>query len=639
MKYLLLFILSPILLFSQQDIVNKTDKPMLCVVSYPSVYEIELIHDIEQRVQVEKQESYITTLPVDESLTRKRDGNIVCYNEIEKISSYKNGSIKKVDGSVSNGYVRNHEMFDISSYANENKEFIDAKYGASNQCKEYKGGEYCKITRGLDILYTKAGRVKKIFIYGPPLFDVKGNLTFEIASFNKIRANSEPLGLWISKKNKKIIHAKPNFESENVIIWKNPTSEIKQVVMTAKNGHKDLNNYSRRNNYQERSVDKNTLLKDYLQAIEIEYVLNDKAYELHQKSRPMPKTTFHTMQNSYQEQNLPRKAKTTWGAQLNPKNIIPTNKFKAFYINTNKPKKVIASQEMDKVSINYNSNHFHNIDSKDFGGYWVGNFTYKKTEDMQISISQSWAKTRIIIDGMVIYEGTNNGQVPFTFTKGKHKIEVEFINNWHTTNFMVNIQKKEKKYTSKEIKKELKRHTSKNSDVFFVGVYESKKNNQTITLKIAKHSKPVILVLSSYDSVGWIIKNPHKVKIEAIVYSAHKPGVEVKGDISDSTPILAYNGRIGSYSMEKRCSCINGGAVFNCDGQNGLDTIRTIENLTLKKMFGYSVEYGADTFIVPNTLLNTEKRQELKDNLKDVEKQRKECQAQSNPEFENIFNK
>jgi hypothetical protein len=639
MKYLFLFIFTPILLFSQQNIINETAKPMLCTIFYPSAYEIELIHNIEQRVQVQKQEFYTRVLNAGETLREKRAGNIVCYNEIEKISLYKNGSIRKVDGSLSNGYVKNHEMYDIGSYINENKEFIDAKYNLSNQCRKYKGGKYCKITRGLDIFYTKADRVKKIFIYGPALTDLKGRLPFEIASFNKIRVNREPLGLWISKKNKKIINFKPSFESDNVIIWEKPAAQIKQIIMTAKNGYKDFNSYSRRSSYLRQSTNKKAPLKDYLQAIEIEYILNDKAYALHQKSRPVLKSKFHTMRNNYQKQNLPRKAKTTWGTQLNPKNIIPTNKFKAFYINTNKPKKVIASEEMNRISINYAYNYFHNINSKDFGGYWVGNFIYKKTENMQLNISQSWAKTRIIIDGMVVYEGTNNARVPFTFTKGKHKIEVEFINNWHTTNFMVSIQQKEKKYTREEIQKKLKKYTSKNSEVLFVGAYESKKNNQNITLKIAKSAKPIILVLSSYSSVVWVIKNPYKVKIEAVIYSAAKPGTEVKGDISDSTPILEYAHRIGSYSMERHCSCVNGGAVFNCDGNNGINTIQTIENFTQKKMFGYSVKYAADTFIVPDTLLDEKKREKLKNNIKDIEKQRKECQAQSNPDFENIFKK
>ena len=137
--------------------------------------------------------------------------------------------------------------------------------------------------------------------------------------------------------------------------------------------------------------------------------------------------------------------------------------------------------------MNYNSNQFHNIDSKDFGGYWVGNFTYEKEEQMQISISQSWAKTRIIIDDMIIYEGGTNEQIPYTFRKGKHKIEVEYVNNWHTVSFKVSIKNKEKVFTSNEIKKELNEHTSKNSEVVFVGAWQCLQRDRDFRRSLELH--------------------------------------------------------------------------------------------------------------------------------------------------------
>ncbi|WP_310441979.1 hypothetical protein [Sulfurimonas sp.] len=636
MKFLLFFtLIFNTLLFSEDEIINDTDKQMLCVVSYPAKYEQEIIHGIDQRVQVQKEDSFTTILQPNETLLRKTDGNVICYNELTRISAYKDRVNKQTDINSLDQHLKNHEIFDINSYINENREFIEAKYGTGmeNQCKNYKDGEYCTLRNGLDILYNKEGRVKKIFIYGSSLFELKGNLALEADSFSKIRANNEPLGLWISEKNKKIIKSKPSFESDNVILWKNPSNGIQSIVMTSKDGHMAINGYSRGN------INKEVNLQNYLQAIEIEYVLDDKAYAIYQKLRPMPKNTEFNVSNRQPRRDLPIKAKTTWGEYLNQKNIIPTNMFKAFYINTNNPKEVISSEEVKKISMNYNSNQFHNIDSKDFGGYWVGNFTYEKEEQMQISISQSWAKTRIIIDDMIIYEGGTNEQIPYTFTKGKHKIEVEYVNNWHTVSFKVSIKNKEKVFTSNEIKKELNEHTSKNSEVVFVGAYESSKKDQSITLKIAKHSKPIVLVLNSYDSVEWIIQNPQNVKIEAVIYSAYKSGVEVSGDISKSIPIFAHKDSIGSYSMEKKCQCINGGAVFHCDGSNAIDSINAIETITGKKMFGFSTKYGADTLMVPNIIVDEKKKKELNEELEKIELQRQGCQSKSNPEFENIFDK
>ncbi|WP_321779493.1 hypothetical protein [Sulfurimonas sp.] len=634
MKYLLLLFALSAMIFADDTIVNDTNEPMLCRVSYPAVFEQEVIHGIQQRIQVEKQESFMKILKPGKTLVKKRDGNIVCYNKLQKISIYNKGNVQKLEGKRLESFIKNHELFDIASYINENKQFIDAKYGVSNQCQPYKGGKYCKRINGLDIFYNKEGRVKKLFIYDRALVSSKGKPSpFEVNSFYKIKIGSEPLGLWVSDKNKKLIKSKPSFESDNVIIWEKPIKGIKQIVLTAKNGH--INIYG--NRYNRRNKNKKVVLQDYLQAIEVEYALDDKAYALHQKSRPMPEVKFQSMKNNYQKQNLPIKAKITWGKYLNPKNKIPTNKFKAFYINTNKPRKVIASEIVPKVSVNYPYSEFHDIKSEDFGGYWVGNFTYDKTQKMHLSTSQSWAKTRIIIDGMVIYEGSNNSQIPFTFTKGKHKIEVEYVNNWHTTNFKLVIKEKEKKYSSRELKKELKKYNLKDSQVLFVGAYKSDTKSQSTILKIAKSSKPIILVLNSYHSIEWIIKNPYKVKIKAVVYSSRHSGVVIKGDISKSIPILQYQNTLGSYSMEKKCICVNGGASFHCEGRNALNVLKDIKKVIGKKVFGYSTKHRADTLMVPNTIFDTKKKKELEKEIVKNEKLRKDCQKKSNPEFENIF--
>ena len=617
------------LLFAEDQIVNETKEAMLCTLSYPAKYEMQLIHGINQRVQTQEQKYSTQILMPNQSYTRKKDEIIRCYNQYAKISSYKSGDIKSLDKYAIEMYKRNHELFDINSYVNEDKNFVETKYGASNQCTERDNGEYCKVKEGFDIFYTKSGRVKKIFIYGSSLYGQSGNLPFEIDSFYKIKANNEPLGLWVNDENKKILKSKPNIESDNIIMWIDPAPMISKVIMTPKNGYLNLYRYM--------SKEQEQKLQDYLQAIEVEYVLDDNAYALHQKTRIMPSPSPYANPHNLSVESFPRKAKSTWGESLNPRNQIPTNKFKAFYINTKNLKTVIASEDVAKVSVNYVWDKFHGILSEDFGAYWVGNFNFEQTKDMSINISQSWSKTRIIIDGMVVYEGGTNSEIPFKFTKGEHKIEVEYVNNWHTTNFMVNLKEKEKIYTQDEINKELQKSSSKNSVVLYAGVYESKNKDQSITLKMAKSSQPVILMLDSYEPVEWRIKNPYNVKIEAIIYSSHQSGVEIKGDIPKSIPILKYKGQIGSYTMKKTCSCINGGALFTCEGNNGLETIKSIETFSGHKLFGVSGAYGADTLMLPSMVIDDKKIKEFNEEIINAEKQRQSCQKETNPNFDNMF--
>lgn len=125
----------------------------------------------------------------------------------------------------------------------------------------------------------------------------------------------------------------------------------------------------------------------------------------------------------------------TWGDDLNPTNEIPLNSFKAFYINTNNKKQVIATSHVKQVAIEYSYSDLHDIHSQNFGAYWVGMFEFTEDQALHFNVHLSWASTRIIVDGFVVYEGGSKTRVPYLFTKGKHKIEVEYTNNWHTTDF------------------------------------------------------------------------------------------------------------------------------------------------------------------------------------------------------------
>ncbi|MEJ2413904.1 MAG: hypothetical protein P8Y22_01280 [Sulfurimonas sp.] len=614
-------------LLPAQEIINNTTEPMICKANYPAIYETEIIHNIEQRVMVQKQDDFVMKLNSNKSYQTTRSGNVVCFNSIEKISTY-NNNLRTETGKRYEYFKKEHEAFDIALYENENRNFVEAKFGIHRTCVPYKGGQYCQVKNGLDILYTKEGRIKKLFIYGQGVY----GLDFKPSSFSELKVNNNPLGLWIADKNKKLVQSKPSFQSSNAIVWNNPDKYIKSIVLIAKNGH--LSVYRRRYMKQEQKTQEP---KDQLEAVEVDYVLDDKAYALHQKSRPMPTNPTIPFRSHMDRTDLPKKAKSTWGEYLNPKNIIPVNKFKAFYIDTNNPKKVIASETVEKVAVNYPWKDFHNIDAKNFGAYWIGNFIFKKEKEQELSVSQSWAKTRIIIDGMVVYEGGSNKQFTHKFTKGKHKVEIEYVNNWHTVGFMFTMKNKEKLYSLSEMQKELQQKSSKNSVVVFAGAYESKRKDQTITLKIAKQTKPIVLVLDSYDAVRWQIQNPYKVKIEAIIFAAYKPGIEITGDGVQSVPKYHLKNRLGVYKMQRSCTCINGGADFHCEGRESLDILNSIESTTQKKVFGYSVGYALDTVIVPNTLITKQKIMEFKELQKQNELARKNCQKQSNPNFEKMF--
>lgn len=590
-----------------EEIRNDTAEPMLCSAFYPAEFKEEVLYGIKQRIQVKKEERIADVLQPGKSFTKTGRGSVKCYNKQSKIESYEGRGVTTLSDEGLKSHIITHEMFDIGSYVNADRAQVESLYGISQRCEPYKGGEYCNRGNGLDILYDGKGRVSKLFLYGNALQN--GRLPFVPESLHQLYANDEPLGLWVSGKNRALIGNKPTLQTESVIVWEKPAPMIERIVMTPQNGYRNGGGFRYRGPQADPSEER-------LKAIEIVYTLDDKAY-------------------SAQKQRLPHA--DTWGAYLNPSGQIPKNRFKAFYINTKEPKKVIASEVVSKVSVNYPWDQFHGIKSEDFGGYWAGNFVYDTETTMQISLEQSWSKARVIIDGKVVYEGGSNAQFPYTFKQGENKIEVEYINNWHTTGFMMTIKPKELKYDRDALQNVLKKTVSADAEILLAGVYESSQQDQSITLKLAKQNKPVILVLSSYSGVNWMIQNPHKNRIEAVVYSAYNPGTEISGDLPSSIPVLAYEGRMGSYTMSEQCDCH--GAIFHCEGNNGTGTIAQVESVIGKKILGYSGKYAADVLLLPQIPVTKEHLEKLRNERQTIEQQRDACRKEINPDFNKLFQK
>lgn len=327
-----------------------------------------------------------------------------------------------------------------------------------------------------------------------------------------------------------------------------------------------------------------------------------------------------------------QRAEETWGKYLNPKNDVPANRFKAFYINTNDPKNVIASETVEMISVNYPYNKFHDIDSQDFGAYWVGNYTFNQETGMQINISQSWAKTRVIIDGLIIYEGGNNAEIPFTFKKGTHKIEVEFMNNWHTTDFSVVIMPAQKRYKQDELQQALK--LGGDFDVWYVGIYESRQKDHSVDLVLKKSHKPVVLLLQSYETTIWKIKNPFKTEIAAVIVGRSKPGSKVLGEVPEAAVYYA-DWRLGSHDLHPKCSCHT--PQFHCEGGNVLNTNKSIEPLLHQRINGFNGQYGVTEMVVPEIVLDAQKYAEITGKIEEIERQREECSKKTDPNFNQIF--
>ncbi|GGE49958.1 hypothetical protein GCM10007421_25330 [Halopseudomonas oceani] len=328
-------------------------------------------------------------------------------------------------------------------------------------------------------------------------------------------------------------------------------------------------------------------------------------------------------------------AASTWGSRLNPSGDIPTGQFQAFYINTKQPQQVIATETVDNIAINYVRDDFHGIESGDFGGYWVGNLMFEEPTVKRISVSQSWAKSRVLIDGRVLYEGGSDQSMLYRFEPGVHKLEVEYVNNWHTTEFNVDIGSEQTYLEVSEVRARLGEALPADVTLYYAGVYESSAQDLSIVLNLERTEGPVALVLSSYSPVRWYLSNPFGVDVRAVVYGAYKPGSRLDGDLPESLLRLPAKSRIGSYRVREDCSCTAG--TFHCSGGSLGPTLSALKGLTGVSLSGFSGSYSASALAVPATRIDEAFLAQLAADEGNIASQRAACKAENDPDFETLL--
>jgi hypothetical protein len=332
-------------------------------------------------------------------------------------------------------------------------------------------------------------------------------------------------------------------------------------------------------------------------------------------------------------------AQGTWGEHLNPAADVPEKGFLAFYINTGAPREVIASETVDDIAISYPWDDFHGINSRDFGGYWVGNLAFETSEVRRITVGQSRSKTRILINGRVLYEGGSDQSILYGFEPGTHKVEVEFVNNWHTTELSVGIHTPIAFLEPDEIKAQLQNKLPGDYQVFYAGVYESSAKNQMTVLNLQdigeSTDRPALLILSSYSPVKWYLSNPQGVDVRAIIHGSYKPGSALAGDLPDSVIQFPVNSRIGSYDVSPRCRCVAG--RFHCEGTGVGQTFAAIKSFTDQPLTGLSGRYSADSLRLPEITVDDTFLKELKVKRSEIEAARAECKSNNDQNFETMF--
>jgi len=336
-------------------------------------------------------------------------------------------------------------------------------------------------------------------------------------------------------------------------------------------------------------------------------------------------------------------ANTTWGERFNPSNAVPESGFAAYFFNMAAPGRLVHHENVDSAKILY-ADDFHGISPADFGAYWVGKFELDKTQLIELAIKQYKSKARIIIDGKIVHESSlrsnPNRKNIVRLEKGKHLIEIELMNQSHTSaDFSVELKPFSDKLTRPHIRTLLANNISGTYNFHYVGIEKSNNTDQSIKLNIQQSSEQIVLVLSSRSPVNWYLSNPHNTNIAAVVYgTASRQDSTVLGDVTASTILLNAQSRIGDYTSPPGCACAPSGPVCHLS-QRFIQTRHKVEGLGHGQITGMSNRDSATAIKVPQRAMSPGLFEvELRHHAEEQERMAKRCNRLI-PDFENIFSR
>lgn len=314
----------------------------------------------------------------------------------------------------------------------------------------------------------------------------------------------------------------------------------------------------------------------------------------------------------------------TFAADASEDANIPKNKFKAVYFDRTKPDKKFTSI-VDDIAVNYSWRDLHNIPSENFAAYWIGDFEFSERTIREIAISQGWSGAKIFVNDKLIYNGGNEGTFTHEFEAGTNRIEVQYINNWHTTEFLLKIRKPVQ-YALEADVLDIMAEISTPKSIYWVGLYESSRKDMVTELNITTFDNNQILFLDSYSAIKWKIGEVDWSKIPLVVVSSYLPGSQILGNVPLGTHVAYMKNYYGIYAEDMDCSCHSG--YFHCESDNDNSILWQNEHFLKHAgtaIGGYSFDYDASVLTVPQKRLDSIQQAKLTAYYRSVENDRKKC--------------
>lgn len=361
-------------------------------------------------------------------------------------------------------------------------------------------------------------------------------------------------------------------------------------------------------------------------------IASNTSIATHTLPPPQPVIQHATANTPNQDLSRFPEAQSSWGDYLNPSNEIPTTGFNAYYLRTDDLKTIVAREKVNRISLSYAYNEFHNINAQNFSAYWVGNLSVPQDSLYQFSVTLSWAKVRIIVDGHIILDASNSSKPTTVFLPtGNHKIEVLYTNNWHTVEFQMKVAPLSTNIPVSNLQQALAQlNPPRNTVVYLASVYRSSSRDNNIYLQPPSNHTPYILIVNSYEAVNWSLNGSPKPV--AIIQSGNKNS---NVSASGNPPVLLSNTSFSYYKNNDDISCRCAGGHFYCENNQSLSQIANqVLNETGFYLYGTSRRYSTDALVIPENAVNQSDLDNSQQNSDHIEAQRQACEKRGNAGFD-----
>ena len=325
----------------------------------------------------------------------------------------------------------------------------------------------------------------------------------------------------------------------------------------------------------------------------------------------------------------------TWGKNLNPSGKVPEKGVDIIYFDIT-TKQILKKENRDTLKIVGIWIEQNLPSPSNLGVYAVGKINIPESGEYVFSLPSWWNSSRFMIDKKLVFEKWSE-EITLYLEKWEHSIELEYICKWHVVDIILSWKKKTQIYSLSDIQKIFPSSLLEGSEIWYAGAYESGESEWKVYIDVQKSTKPVILILSSYASVEWVIQNPYKTQIQAIFYTWYDPGsiVDTQENLTTVYELDRYFFEDIIYEILPVCYDI--GWDYHCEGNiSQLNQLNeSIERMLGKKINGFSGGYSPERLSLPQDILSEARYIEISEEQNILYESQKK--ATTPLDFESLF--